>query len=103
MGKVVNVKSGEPYEVYIGWENGRYRLKRSIWANPYNKAFRAGLITRREAVELYIAHILSSPKLLKRLPEIRNKVLGCWCAPELCHGDALLWLAAWACRRGGDV
>jgi hypothetical protein len=24
-GRVVNIKSGEPYDVYIGWESPRYR------------------------------------------------------------------------------
>jgi hypothetical protein len=30
-GRVVNIKSGEPYDVYIGWESPRYRLRRSVW------------------------------------------------------------------------
>jgi hypothetical protein len=39
--RVVNVKSGEPYDVYVGEPNGRYRLKKSDWDNPYNKFGRA--------------------------------------------------------------
>jgi len=27
------------------------------------------------------------------LPELRGKVLGCWCAPKACHGDVLVSLA----------
>jgi hypothetical protein len=27
------------------------------------------------------------------LPELRGRDLFCWCAPEACHGDALLELA----------
>jgi len=30
---------------------------------------------------------------LEALPELRGKDLGCWCAPENCHGDVLLALA----------
>ena len=29
------------------------------------------------------------PSLLSRLPELRGKALGCWCAPEPCHADVL--------------
>lgn len=25
--------------------------------------------------------------------ELRGKVLGCWCAPKMCHGDVLAELA----------
>jgi transcriptional regulator with XRE-family HTH domain len=93
-GRRVNVKSGEPYDVYIGWENGRYGLKRSIWRNPFNKAFRREEITREESVERYREYVLSNPELIERLPEIRGKVLGCWCEEgEPCHGDVLLRLA----------
>ena len=28
------------------------------------------------------------------LPELRGKILGCWCAPKVCHGDVLVELAA---------
>ena len=31
--------------------------------------------------------------LLDRLGELRGKALGCWCAPERCHGDVLAQLA----------
>jgi hypothetical protein len=31
--------------------------------------------------------------LLERLPELRGKVLGCWCAPLPRHGDLLATLA----------
>jgi hypothetical protein len=26
------------------------------------------------------------------LPELKGKVLGCWCAPSACHGDVLMRL-----------
>jgi hypothetical protein len=100
-GRVVNVKSGEPYHVYIGnqmpWEP--YRLKKSVWANPYNGAFRSGEITREEVLSKYREHVLSNPQLLDKLPELEGKVLACWCAPEPCHGDVLLELA-WQAAEG---
>jgi hypothetical protein len=27
------------------------------------------------------------------LPELKGRVLGCWCAPLACHGDVLAQLA----------
>ena len=26
---------------------------------------------------------------MDRLPELKDKTLGCWCKPEKCHGDVL--------------
>ena len=41
----------------------------------------------------YRAWLLANPELLEKLPELKGKVLGCWCAPEACHGDILSELA----------
>lgn len=61
------------------------------WSNPYKlgrDADRATIIERYETQ--YLARRLD---LLERLPELRGKVLGCWCAPQPCHGDVLARLA----------
>ena len=90
-GRVANIKSGEPYDVYIGRANGRYRLQRSIWHNPF-KIGKDG--NREEVIEKYERYLLEErPDLVERLPELRGKGLACWCAPERCHGDVLLRLA----------
>ena len=95
---VINIKSGEPYDEYIGHQTPpfmsprRKYLPRSIWRNPFNRALRDGLITRQEALEHYLAHVLSSPDLMARLPELEGKVLACWCKPKACHGDVLVRL-----------
>jgi hypothetical protein len=89
-GRVVNINSGESYDVYIGRGNGRYRLKRSIWHNPF-KIGKDG--NREEVLAKYERYLLEErPDLIYRLPELRGKVLGCWCAPNPCHGDVLLRL-----------
>ena len=72
--------------VYIGDNEPHTGRKRSIWYNPF-KVSRYG---RDKAVELYRDYILSKPDLLARLPELRGKVLGCWCYPLSCHGAVLL-------------
>lgn len=58
------------------------------WGNP----FRIGPDGNREAViRRYREHILSTPHLMKQLPRLKGKRLGCFCKPgELCHGDVLV-------------
>jgi Domain of unknown function (DUF4326) len=96
--RVISIKSGEPYDVYIGHQMPPfmsptgYYLPRSIWRNPFNRAFWDGLITRQEAIERYLVHVLLRPDLMARLPELEGKVLACWCKPEPCHGDVLVRL-----------
>lgn len=88
MTRVVHCKR-EPYDVYIG--------RPSKWGNPFSH--QAGTLadfrvnTREEAVDAYRAWISLRPELLKALPELRGKTLGCWCAPRACHGDVLADLA----------
>lgn len=80
--RVVNIRSGEPYDVYIG--------RPSIWGNPY----RATIHTPRIVViERYEAWLLQQKHLLDQLHMLKGKVLGCWCKPAACHGDVLLRLA----------
>ena len=63
----------------------------SKWGNPF-KIGRDG--TREEVVVAYRDYIARRPDLLAALPELRGKVLGCWCKPAACHGDVLLELLA---------
>jgi site-specific DNA-methyltransferase (adenine-specific) len=49
---------------------------------------------RHACVQHYQQYLDMRPGLLRRIPELRGgKVLCCWCAPELCHGDVLTKLA----------
>lgn len=72
-----------PHDVYIG--------RPSKWGNPFvidtNKGTgRAGVIAK------YKDYVRRQPDLMAALPELKGKVLGCWCAPKACHGDALIQL-----------
>jgi hypothetical protein len=87
--RVVNVRSGEPYDVYVGRANPRYRLRRSKWANP----FQAEEHGRERALALWREWFWQQPELVAALPELKGKVLACWCKPLACHGDDL---ARWA-------
>jgi hypothetical protein len=49
--------------------------------------------TREEVIAKYRTWLGEQPHLMKLLPTLRGKVLGCWCAPKACHGDVLKELA----------
>jgi len=80
-GRVVHCKR-KPFDVYIG--------RPSKWGNPFVIG-KDG--TRDEVIKKYEAWLRTQPALLAALPELRGKVLGCWCAPQACHGDVLARLA----------
>src|SRR5260370_40207688 len=79
--RVVHCKR-DRYDIYIG--------RPSKWGNPYVIG-RDG--TREQVIAKYRAWVLRRPELLAALPELRGKTLGCWCAPQPCHGDVLAELA----------
>jgi hypothetical protein len=80
-----------PYDVYIG--------RPSKWGNLFTHlphAVKDGMVlvpTREEAIKRYRAWIQTQPELLKSLPALKGKTLGCWCKPKECHGDVLKELA----------
>ncbi len=91
----------EDNHVYIGRDMSFYvdGAFGSKWKNPF-KVAKAGreyknkknYYTLDESLSLYKKHILDSPELMASLPELKGKVLGCWCKPNRCHGDVLLEL-----------
>lgn len=79
--RVVHVNGTIPYDVYIG--------RPSKWGNPFVIG-KDG--SRENVIELYRDWIFRQTELLNSLDEIRDKILGCWCAPKHCHGDVLVEL-----------
>jgi hypothetical protein len=78
--KVVHCQR-DSYDVYIG--------RGSKWGNPYKIGIDG---TRSEVIEKYRNYILNNKELLNDLPELKGKILGCWCYPKRCHGEVLLEL-----------
>jgi len=76
--KVVHCKK-EAYDVYIG--------RGSKWGNPFVIGKDGN---REEVISKYEAYIMNRPDLIAALPELKDRILGCWCAPKACHGDILL-------------
>jgi hypothetical protein len=91
---VVHCKRGA-YDRYVGRGPGA----RGRWGNP----FRIGPDGTREEV---IAHhrgwlweeIKAERVTLEELADLAGKVLGCWCAPQRCHGETIAAAALWAKR-----
>lgn len=86
-----NVYIGRGGIIFIDGE--RYPKFNSPFANP----FKIGIDgTRDEVIIKYREHITSrlekSPSLCLELYAMKGKNLGCWCAPEPCHGNVLLEL-----------
>jgi hypothetical protein len=83
----------EAYDVYIGREYHDYKndvhFEASKWADPFVVG-KDG--TREECIQKYEMYIRGRPDLLDSLSELKGKRLGCWCAPQACHGDILVKL-----------
>jgi hypothetical protein len=93
--RLVNIKHGLPYDIYIG--------RPSIWGNPYSHKegtlAKFKVATVEEAIEKYRDYVKASSYLLNRLYELDEKTLGCWCMPKnpikgkyYCHGQILIEL-----------
>jgi hypothetical protein len=90
----------DPRNAYIGRrgvvfiDGKRFPEADSPFANP----FKIGRDGSREdvlrAYETYIREQLAkSAELREQLRALQGKRLGCWCAPEPCHGDVLMRLS----------
>ena len=88
MCKVLNkhARGSHADAVYIG--------RGSKWGNPF-RIGRDG--SRSEVIAKYRrwlwAEIQAGRVDLAELAALHGKTLGCWCAPEACHGDILSELA----------
>jgi hypothetical protein len=83
--RVVHHKK-EKCDVYIG--------RPSKWGNPFSHKegtlaeFRVA--SREEAISKFEQYLINNKDLMKDLPELKGKILGCWCKPKACHGDVLV-------------
>lgn len=64
----------------------------SDWGNPFVLDQDGDRATVVDAYErFYLPH---KPSLTGQLGSLRGRALGCWCAPDPCHGDVLARMAA---------
>lgn len=84
--------NADPDHLYIGrsmqWVKGCTTANKSKWSNP----FPAKTYGRKKCLKLYRDYIFNHETLYDQLEELLYKELGCWCAPEECHGDVLVQL-----------
>jgi hypothetical protein len=82
----------------------RFPPQTSNFANPY-KIGKDG--TREEVItkyKNYITNKLEKDEILqKELIMMKGKNLGCWCYPEMCHGNILLELIEFYCVKHGVI
>lgn len=75
----------EPFDVYIG--------RPGPWGNPFVVG-KDG--TRDEVIEKFRRWVTTERLDLfwRAQRELGGKTLGCWCAPQACHGDVLLGIVS---------
>jgi|SRR5947209_9495594 len=95
--RIVHVNR-DPFEIYVG------RRMRGRAGSPYANPYRIGPDgSRDDVLQRYARYILEfRTDLLDGVGELRDHVLGCWCAPKggltaddplVCHGQILAKLA----------
>jgi hypothetical protein len=84
-------KSGHPQVIEWAKAHGLFvRIDRkTLWGNPFVMG-KDG--SRAEVMLKYAFAAPMNDTLMKDLPTLRGKALGCWCAPLPCHGDVLIQL-----------
>jgi hypothetical protein len=86
MTKVINIKTKEPYDFYIGREGYGHK---GIFGNPFSvKQF-----GREKCLELYKEYFYKKleidPVFKEKIHALKDKVLGCFCSPLKCHGHII--------------
>ena len=82
MTTVVNCRTAK-FDVYIG--------RPSKWGNPFHIGLDG---SREDVIRLFKYQIASNPEYIRDVRiELKDKILGCWCAPLPCHGDILAIIA----------
>lgn len=94
--KVVNLKS-EAYDIYIG--RAGYG-KNGFFGNPHPIGYCLLCRTQHDRVSAiaafkkdFINNVETDPEFRAAVLALKDKTLGCFCAPESCHGDVIKeWL-----------
>ena len=79
----------DPNNIYIRRQTKN--IEGSKWGNPFRLS--KYNYCRETVVTLYEEYITKNQELATSIKELQGKTLGCWCAPEACHGDVLHRLA----------
>jgi DNA-binding CsgD family transcriptional regulator len=88
---VVNMRADGPHASLVPWLKEQGLLVKIDRTGPWGNPFVMDADGSRDDVikafeKYYLPH---KPSLLDRIDELKGKALGCWCAPEPCHGHVL--------------
>lgn len=88
---VVNMRADGPHAGLVPWLKEQGLLvkidRTGPWGNPFVMDADG---SRDDVIKAYEKYYLPhKPSLLERIDELKGKALGCWCAPEPCHGHVL--------------
>jgi hypothetical protein len=85
-------KSASDKHIYIGRDMTTYirGATESEFCNPFS----VKKYTLKECIELFIQHLETNRQLLDSIkPKLKGCTLGCFCKPQMCHGDLLAKIA----------
>lgn len=102
MDRIVNIHHKKPYDVYIGRsKNGGMHYGNPFTHLDVKDTIKVG--SRSDAVMAFKRWLSGSDHneveparrqwILENIPSLKGKTLGCFCFPQLCHGDILALLA----------
>lgn len=92
---VVNIHTGDAFDVYIGRPGRGFD---GYFGNPHAHGSRRANV---EAFKSYFAkRVAEDPEYRARVLALKGKILGCHCAPLLCHGHIM---AAWIDSQKDDL
>lgn len=77
---------------YIGGTNANLGVTSSVFRNPFPLRI-DNLSGRQEVLYTYISYLENHPEIKEAAANLAGCQLGCFCAPELCHGHALKEIA----------
>lgn len=87
--RVVNLYK-EAYDVYIGRPG---KGQEGYFGNPFQLVNTKDLAERQRVVEQYADYfserLEKDQEFKRRVHALRGKTLGCFCAPNVCHGDVI--------------
>lgn len=88
-----NVYIGRRGRVFIGCGEDKviFTYKGSLWENPFTVK-NDGIDEVRNKYYFYILDKIRRENLYSEIRKLNGKNLGCWCCPNKCHGDVLIYL-----------
>lgn len=88
---IINLYNVADRKKWLNGDDNVFIGRGSKWGNPHLLSEHKN--NREEVVCLYKDHLLHDKRLKNSTSELKGKVLGCWCAPSLCHGEVLHYFA----------